>query len=48
MTLLETANDPRRELYLRRLAVINGWLAPESLAPVLDWSVQALRARVPG
>ncbi|MDP9843869.1 MerR family transcriptional regulator [Streptosporangium lutulentum] len=48
LTLLETANDPRRELYLRRLAVINGWPAPESLAPVLDWSVQALRARVPG
>ncbi|MGW4560947.1 MerR family transcriptional regulator [Streptomyces sp. NPDC004561] len=42
---LETANDPRRERYLRLLAVINDWPAPESLAPVLDWAVQALRAR---
>ncbi|WP_030752844.1 MerR family transcriptional regulator [Streptomyces griseus] len=42
---LESANDPRRERHLRLLAVINGWPAPESLAPVLDWSVEALRAR---
>jgi hypothetical protein len=27
--------------------VINGWPAPESLTPVLDWSIQALGARVP-
>jgi DNA-binding transcriptional MerR regulator len=46
-TRLRTANDPRRELYLRLLAVINGWPAPESLAPQLDWTVQALRARTP-
>jgi hypothetical protein len=39
-------NDPRRERYLQLLAVINGWLAPESLAPVLDWSIQALSARL--
>ncbi|MFI6454090.1 MerR family transcriptional regulator [Streptosporangium amethystogenes] len=45
---LETANDPRRELYLRLLAVINGWPAPESLTGVLDWFTQALRARVSG
>ncbi|HEY2080059.1 MAG TPA: MerR family transcriptional regulator [Streptosporangiaceae bacterium] len=45
---LEAANDPRRERYLMLLAVINGWLAPESLTPVLDWSIQALSARVPG
>ncbi|MFE3454431.1 MerR family transcriptional regulator [Nonomuraea sp. NPDC059194] len=45
---LEGANDPRRETYLRLLAVINGWPAPESLAPALDWSIQALRARTPG
>jgi DNA-binding transcriptional MerR regulator len=45
---LETANDPRRELYLQLLAVINGWPAPGSLAPVLDWFIQALRARIPG
>ncbi|MEU4228614.1 MerR family transcriptional regulator [Nonomuraea sp. NPDC026600] len=45
---LESANDPRWERYLRLLAVINGWPAPESLAPVLDWFVRALRARMPG
>jgi DNA-binding transcriptional MerR regulator len=44
---LETVNDPRRERYLTLLAVINGWPAPESLAPVLDWSSQAVGARVP-
>jgi DNA-binding transcriptional MerR regulator len=44
---LETANDPRRERYLTLLAVINGWPAPESLTPVLKWSIQALDARVP-
>ncbi|XUL87300.1 MerR family transcriptional regulator [Streptomyces galilaeus] len=44
---LERVNDPRRERYLQLLAVVNGWPAPESLAPVLDWSVQALRVRTP-
>jgi len=39
---LEAVNDPRRERYLALLAVINGWPAPESLTPVLDWSIQAL------
>jgi DNA-binding transcriptional MerR regulator len=47
LTRLETADDPRRELYLRLLAVINGWPAPESLAPVFGWFIQALRARIP-
>jgi DNA-binding transcriptional MerR regulator len=42
---LGRVNDPRRERYLRLLAVINGWPAPQSLAPVFDWSAQALRAR---
>ncbi|MFG2841396.1 MerR family transcriptional regulator [Streptomyces zaomyceticus] len=46
-TRLETVNDPRRERYLQLLAVVNGWPAPESLAPVFDWSVQALRVRTP-
>jgi DNA-binding transcriptional MerR regulator len=46
LTRLETANDPRRQRYLELLAVINGWLAPEDLAPTLDWCVQALRARL--
>ncbi|MEV7970392.1 hypothetical protein AB0O34_31060 [Sphaerisporangium sp. NPDC088356] len=45
---LEVAGDPRRERYLRLLAVINGWPAPESLAPALEWFVRALRARTPG
>ena len=44
---LEAANDPRRERYLTLLAVINGWQVLESLTPVLDWSIQALGARVP-
>ncbi|MFF7852056.1 MerR family transcriptional regulator [Streptomyces sp. NPDC007910] len=44
-TRLESVNDPRRERYLRLLAVVNGWPAPESLAPVFDWSVRALRVR---
>ncbi|MEV0967059.1 MerR family transcriptional regulator [Microtetraspora glauca] len=47
LTRLETANDPRRELYFRLLAVINGWPAPESLVPVFDWFIRALRARMP-
>ncbi|MGY0058266.1 MerR family transcriptional regulator [Streptomyces sp. LZ34] len=45
---LESVNDPRRERYARLLAVVNGWPAPESLTPVLDWAGAALRARVPG
>ncbi|MGW5116412.1 MerR family transcriptional regulator [Streptomyces noursei] len=42
---LERVNDPRKERYLQLVAVINSWPAPESLAPVFDWSVQALRVR---
>jgi hypothetical protein len=45
---LEAVNDPRRERYLTLLAVINGWSALESLTPVLDWSIQALGARILG
>lgn len=45
---LERVNDPRRERYSSLLAVINGWPGPESLRPVLDWSVHALRARMQG
>lgn len=41
---LETVNDPRRDRYFRLLAVINGWPAPQSLAPVFNWPVQAVRA----
>ncbi|MEV0486009.1 MerR family transcriptional regulator [Streptomyces sp. NPDC050508] len=47
VTRLESVNDPRRERYLQLLAVVNGWPAPESLAPVFDWSVEALRVRTP-
>ncbi|TJZ54094.1 MerR family transcriptional regulator [Streptomyces piniterrae] len=43
---LETMNDPRSDRYFELLAVINGWPARESLAPVLTWTVQALRARM--
>jgi DNA-binding transcriptional MerR regulator len=44
---LEAVNDPRRERYLTLLSVINGWPAPQSLAPALDWSIRALEAPVP-
>ncbi|MEV6503991.1 MerR family transcriptional regulator [Streptomyces prunicolor] len=44
---LESVNDPRRERYLQLLAVVNGWPAPESLTPVFDWSVRALRVGTP-
>ncbi|MGW6054904.1 MerR family transcriptional regulator [Streptomyces sp. NPDC055189] len=47
VTRLETMDDPRRDRYLTLLAVINGWSAPESLAPILHWAVQAVRARIP-
>ncbi|MFG3258602.1 GNAT family N-acetyltransferase [Streptomyces sp. NPDC048172] len=40
---LERAADPCWERYLRLLAVVNGWPAPESRSPALAWSVQALR-----
>jgi hypothetical protein len=35
----------RRDRYLHLLALVNGWPDPEPLAPVLDWSVTALRSR---
>ncbi|MFB8348896.1 MerR family transcriptional regulator [Streptomyces niveus] len=44
---LVAVGDPRRERYLQLLAVVNGWQAPESLTPVLDWFTRALRARTP-
>jgi DNA-binding transcriptional MerR regulator len=42
---LEAANDPRRDRYLRLLALVNDWPPPEPLAPVLDWAATALRTR---
>ncbi len=41
---LESANDPRRDRYLRLLAVINGWAPPEDVSPAVDWFLRALRA----
>ncbi|MFJ9842622.1 MerR family transcriptional regulator [Kitasatospora sp. NPDC101155] len=41
---LRAMADPRRERYLTLLAVVNGWAAPESSAPALDWAVRALRS----
>ncbi|MGJ5748626.1 DNA-binding transcriptional MerR regulator [Streptomyces puniciscabiei] len=42
---LEAASDPRRDHYFQLLALINGWPAPDRLAPVIDWSITALRVR---
>ncbi|MFD4974591.1 MerR family transcriptional regulator [Streptomyces sp. NPDC058424] len=44
-TRLANINDPRRDRYLRLLAVVNGWPPPESLAPLFNWSIEALSAR---
>ncbi|MEU8322002.1 MerR family transcriptional regulator [Nonomuraea sp. NPDC048881] len=42
LTRLTAVNDPRRERYLRLLAVINAWPPPAPSAPALDWLVTAL------
>lgn len=44
---LRAVSDPRRQTYLELLSVINGWSAPDSMAPVLDWSIRAVQARIP-
>ncbi|MET7507588.1 MerR family transcriptional regulator [Streptomyces albidoflavus] len=44
-TRLERYADPRRERYLRLLAVVNGWPPPSSPRPALTWAAAALRAR---
>ncbi|MEU6011325.1 MerR family transcriptional regulator [Streptomyces sp. NPDC047453] len=44
-TRLANMNDPRRDRYLQLLAVVNGWPPPESLAPLFDWSIEALSVR---
>lgn len=41
---LEVGSDPRAERYWQLLAIINGWPAQPSLAPVFDWLLHALRA----
>ncbi|MBS2538680.1 MerR family transcriptional regulator [Catenulispora sp. NF23] len=43
---LEVAADPRVERYWRLLAAINRWPEPESLGPVFDWFLRALRVRI--
>ncbi|MCD7445590.1 MerR family transcriptional regulator [Streptomyces lincolnensis] len=45
---LEAANAPHTDRYFRLLAVIHGWPPPWRRAPVLDWTVTALRARIAG
>ncbi|WP_079249368.1 MerR family transcriptional regulator [Streptomyces sp. IMTB 2501] len=42
---LQAARDPRRDTYLRLLALVNGWPAPQPVTPVIDWAATALRAR---
>lgn len=42
-----TVNDPRRERYLRLLSAVNGWPAPQSMAPAFDWLMRGLHARTP-
>jgi hypothetical protein len=42
---LDAARDPRYERYREMLSVVNGWPAPERLAPVLSWFLTALQAR---
>ena len=41
---LESANDPRRDEYLRLLSTINGWPPPDPTEPALTWCIGALRA----
>jgi DNA-binding transcriptional MerR regulator len=42
---LEAARDPRHERYRELLSVINGWPAPEPLAPAVDRFLTGLRSR---
>ncbi|MBV1957689.1 MerR family transcriptional regulator [Streptomyces albidoflavus] len=42
---LERYADPRRERYVRLLAMVNGWPPPSSTRPALTWAAEALRAR---
>ncbi|MEU6014451.1 MerR family transcriptional regulator [Streptomyces sp. NPDC047515] len=48
LTVLETANDPRRLRYAQLLAVINAWPPPpDDPTPAFTWFTEALRARLP-
>jgi DNA-binding transcriptional MerR regulator len=48
LTRLAAANNPEVDRYLRLLAMVNGWRAPEDLTPALGWFGQALRVRPDG
>jgi DNA-binding transcriptional MerR regulator len=48
ITQLEAARDPRHERYRELLSVVNGWAAPERLAPALDQFLTALTTNAPG
>lgn len=43
---LDVANDPEVERYWQLLSEINGWTIPESIAPVFDWFIEAVRAQI--
>ncbi|MEV0404118.1 MerR family transcriptional regulator [Actinoallomurus sp. NPDC050550] len=43
---LDSVTDPRWDRHFQLLAVINGWPAPESLAPAFDWAAEAVRVRM--
>ncbi|GAB3134459.1 MerR family transcriptional regulator [Microbispora hainanensis] len=44
LSLVDTARDPRRQTYVRLLAVVNGWPPPDDPTPALTWFADALRA----
>lgn len=41
---LRAANDPRRDRYMRLLAIVNGWPPPQDLGPALDWALASVSA----
>lgn len=41
---IDTARDPRRQTYVRLLAVVNGWPPPDDPTRALTWFADALRA----
>ncbi|MEV3873372.1 MerR family transcriptional regulator [Streptomyces sp. NPDC049906] len=45
---LDGMRDPRKGRYFRLLALVNGWQPPRCTAPVIDWTVAALRLRTAG
>ncbi|MFI5611234.1 MerR family transcriptional regulator [Amycolatopsis sp. NPDC051903] len=47
LTRIRAAADPRRDDYLRLLARVNGWAAPDPLTPALDWFLEAVRRHSP-